>query len=250
MAGWHIELNESAPVKWRTVPALLVREEAVPCDDGALEPAHRFFKLNDTLFKEDVSLSSCVVVNELLNPDTDVSFDVCKSFSSRSRSSSLRIDLLVQCQVEASDRFHGLVHVLAKHSLAFGELLDDEVVFKLELGKVRSRLPGGSDCVPDSELDSYELLFGHLLVLCEFFSEGCDLGSHFSDLIDHGFGHEIHLHVASDCVVITTLLDFSSVVEGKQAGGRKGDHSLFVVEHLVLLFQFFFVKSDNFRLLI
>lgn len=237
MAGWHRDLNESPPVKWRTVPALLVREEAVPCDDGALEPAHRFFKLNDTLFKEDVSLSSCVVVNELLNPATDVSFDVCKSFSSRSRGSSLSINLLVQCQVEPSDRFHGLVHVLAKPYLAFGELLDDDVVVHLELGKVCSRLPGGSDCIPDSELDSCELLFGHLLVLCELFSEGFDLGSHFSDLIDHGIGHEIHLHVAFVCAIITTLLDFSCVVEGKQAGGREGDHSLFVVEHLV---QFFF----------
>ena len=127
-----------------------------------------------------------------------------------------------------------------------GELLEDVFVVHLELGKVFSRLPGGSDCFPDSELDSCELLFGHLLVLCELFSEGCDLGSHFSDLIDHGFGHEIHLHVASDCVVITTLLDFSSVVEGKQAGGRKGDHSLFVVEHLVLLFQFFLLKVTIF----
>ena len=158
-----------------------------------------------------------------MDPATEAILECLKSFGSQSRGSSLLIDLLIQCLVEPLNSVRVRLNVLSEPYMIIAEKIEALSVVLLRLGKVLSRLSEGSVLFRGTVDELCELFLGRLLVQSELFLEHRHIASHFCDLTNQGFIHVIISH-AFLCAVITiaTLLDFSCVVEGKQAGSREG----------------------------
>ena len=158
-----------------------------------------------------------------MDPATEAILECLKSFGSQSRGSSLLIDLLIQCLVEPLNSVRVRLNVLSEPYMIIAEKIEALGVVLLRLGKVLSRLREGSVLFRGTVDELCELFLGRLLVQFELLLEVSHIGSHFCDPFNKGFIHVI-IFLASLCTIITTtaLLDFSCVIEGKQAGSREG----------------------------